>query len=164
MGVCVDGSLKFDSHVEKVTNKVYRALGFIIRVGRNFKQPDIFLHLYNTLVVPHLDYCSVVWSPHYIRYADTLESVQRRFTRHMFIKFGWSYRDYDTRLNRLKLLPLCKRHILMDQMTLYYVMRDNIIVDPARSCIALCMDRSTRSRDLFVEKTWRLRSTYVQPL
>jgi len=37
--------------------------------------------LYKSLVRPHLEYCTVAWSPHYVNNKELLERVQRRFTR-----------------------------------------------------------------------------------
>jgi len=32
-----------------------------------FKSKSILLNLYKTLVRPHVEYCTSVWSPHYIK-------------------------------------------------------------------------------------------------
>ena len=145
-------------------NKAFRSLGFLIRTSRQFTMLETILHLYRTLVQPHLEYACPVWSPNYIKYIDSLESVQRRFTRYVFRKFGWPYADYEWRCKTLKLLSLRRRRVLHDQMLLYDVVRGRKKVDSGRVSISLRADSSTRSQDRFIERTWRLTSTFSSAL
>jgi len=47
----------------------------------SYKNKDIMLNLYKTLVRPHLEFCTPVWSSRYKKDKILLERVQRRFTR-----------------------------------------------------------------------------------
>lgn len=164
LGVHIDGTLKFDAHVEAMVNKAFKSLGFLIRTCRHFMQLKTVHHLYRTLVSPSLDYASPIWSPYYNKYIDSLESVQRRYTRYVYRKFGWQYADYETRCKQLKLLTLRRRRVLHDQMLLFDVVRGKKLVDSRHVSISLRAESSTRNHDRFVERTWRLRSTYSAPL
>ena len=84
LGVYIDGTLKFDVHVEAIVNKAFKSLGFLIRTSRQFMLLKTVMHLYRALVAPHLEYACPVWSPHYNKYIDSIESVQRRFTRFVY--------------------------------------------------------------------------------
>ena len=55
-------------------------LGLINRVIR-YKNPTVVINFYKSLVRPHLEYCSVVWNPYYMKDTTLLERVQHRFTR-----------------------------------------------------------------------------------
>jgi len=64
------------------------------------------VHLYKSLVQPHLDYDSSVWNPHYRKDKLLLERIQHRFT--------WLFDDlknlpYSDRLNKLRLWSLKER-------------------------------------------------------
>ena len=39
------------------------------------------MQLYKSLVLPHLEFCTAAWSPHYVKDKELLEKDQRRFTR-----------------------------------------------------------------------------------
>ena len=43
--------------------------------------PEVSLHLYKTLVLPTLEYCSPVWWVHKRKHIDILEGIQRRACR-----------------------------------------------------------------------------------
>ena len=58
-------------------------LGLINRTIK-YKNQEVLMNLYKSMVCPHLEYCSTVWSPHYVKDKLMLEKVQRRFSR-MFI-------------------------------------------------------------------------------
>ena len=62
-----------------------------------YRLPTFLLNISKSLVRPHLDYCSSVWNPYYVKDIELLERVQHRFTRlfsmnfeacHMMIDFA----------------------------------------------------------------------------
>jgi len=57
-----------------------RMLGYINR-NFSFKNKDIILPLYISLVRPHLEYAMQFWSPHHAKDIAKLEAVQRRATK-----------------------------------------------------------------------------------
>lgn len=148
LGVWIDSGLKFGEHVGKAVNKAFRSLGFVIHSSRSFSKISSVLHLYRTLVAPHLEYNAVVWPPYYLKYMDALGLVQRRFTRFVFRKFHLPKSDYETRSKFLNLLTLRKQRIIA----------------ACRAAITVRSDTVTRSTAPFIERTWRLRSTYAAPI
>ena len=88
--------------VEKVVKKAYGMLAFIGR-GIEFKNWQVMLQLYRTLVRPHLEYSVQFWSPHYQKDVEVLERVQKRFTRMLPGMEGISYEE---RLEKLSLFSL----------------------------------------------------------
>ena len=70
-GVIIDHQLRFDSHIHAKINKANQHLGIM---HRNFRYLDkiMFLHLYKSLVRPHLEYASPVWSPHLKKYKKAI--------------------------------------------------------------------------------------------
>ncbi len=60
LGVILDDILSFDSHVEYMHGKVVKKLG-IVRKARDFQDLGTSVHLYKSLVLPHIDYCDLVY-------------------------------------------------------------------------------------------------------
>ena len=60
LGVWVDGGLKWGAQVERVRNRVAQLYGVLWRAGRVLGGRAL-LSLYNGLVLPHLQYCLMVW-------------------------------------------------------------------------------------------------------
>ena len=80
LGVIIDSKLTFRDHIISKVNLANRNLGIIFRTF-TFLDTEIFLTLYKSLVRPHLEYATVVWSPLYKKDRIAIENVQRRATR-----------------------------------------------------------------------------------
>ncbi len=80
LGVTIGSSLKFSQQCKEATGKANRMLGFISR-NFLFKNKDVILPLYISLVRPHLEYTVQSWSPHYAKDIAKLEAVQWRATK-----------------------------------------------------------------------------------
>ncbi|XP_072028374.1 hyalin-like [Amphiura filiformis] len=62
LGVVLSSNLEWGPHVDTITSKAQRLLGFIQRtVG--FNDPDTLKKLFFALVRPILEYCAPVWAP-----------------------------------------------------------------------------------------------------
>lgn len=83
LGVIMDDKLNFRSHIDSIVNKSARLLGFLKRSTKGFKLVRTKIVLYNALVRSHLEFASVVWSPHYAVHSQRVESIQRAFTKHL---------------------------------------------------------------------------------
>ena len=72
LGVQVHRSMNVAMQVEQVVKKAYGMLAFIGR-GTEFKNWQVKLQLYRTLVRPHLEYSVQFCSPHYQEDVEALE-------------------------------------------------------------------------------------------
>ena len=72
--------MKWTKHITQTCSHANRALGFIKR-NVKVRSPRIKEKLYNSLVRPHVEYASAVWSPHEVKPIHQLEMVQRRAAR-----------------------------------------------------------------------------------
>ena len=80
LGVFIDEKLNFREHITKKVNIVNRNLGIIFRAF-TYMGTEMLLNLYKSMVRPHIEYATQVWSPQYKKDKITLENVQRRATR-----------------------------------------------------------------------------------
>lgn len=77
LGVSFDNHLSFTGHIRGIMAKARRSLGFVTYVTRGMP-PSAFRHLYTGSVLPHLGFCSPVWSPFQKSLEQGPGSVQRR--------------------------------------------------------------------------------------
>ena len=80
LGVNLDCNLTFDNHMNRVCGKICQSLGVLKRASM-FVPYDTKLILYNTLVLPHFDYCSTVWDVCSDYHISRLQKLQNRGMR-----------------------------------------------------------------------------------
>ena len=133
LGVYTDKDLKFTTHCQ---NKINTANKMLMYIKHTFKFIDenIFLMLYKTLVRPHLEFASTVWSPHHKYNIDAIERVQRRATKMLATLQDLSYSQ---RLEKLKLETLEYRRRRADLLETYRIMNGVHNIDQSCYC-SLC--------------------------
>lgn len=102
LGVHFSCNLSWSTHIQKITAKASRTLGYLKRNLHGTPATTRKL-AYQTFVRPQLEYASSIWSPHQAYLINSLESVQNRAAR--FIS-----RNYDrhSSVTNIKLsLSLC---------------------------------------------------------
>ncbi len=105
LGVTITSILKFSQQCIEAAGKANRMLGFIKR-NFSFKNKDIILPLYNSLVRPPLEYAVQFCSPHLAKDIAKLGAVQRMATKMIP---SLRNKSYEERLARLNLFSLEKR-------------------------------------------------------
>ena len=60
LGVIIDDGLTWKEHIRSVRRKYFGQLARLRKLG-DVLPASLKKRIYNALVLPHLDYCSVVW-------------------------------------------------------------------------------------------------------
>ena len=120
LGVFIDEKLNFRDHITKKVNIANRNLGIIFR-SFTYMDKEMFLNLYKSMVRPHIEYATQVWSPQYKKDKITLENVQRRATR--LVKCI-KHLSYSERLKALGLPTLEYRRERADMIQVYKILHD----------------------------------------
>ena len=113
LGVTLSAKLSWSEHVTSIVSKANRALG-MIRRNINVAPLQAKSQAYQTLVRPHLEYCSSVWDPHTQTDVNRIKAVQRRFRRYkrkssptlMPADLGWS--SHSARREQARLILMFK--------------------------------------------------------
>jgi hypothetical protein len=115
LGVLVDNQLTFTEHVTNQVNKANRLLGLI---RRTFSALDkySFKVLFNSLVLPYFNYCSVLYSPRFQCDKRSVENVLRRASK---LVPGLKDLPYANRLRELKLTSMKYRFERSDMVECY---------------------------------------------
>ena len=80
LGVIISADMKVSEQCAKAASKGNQMLG-LIRRTITYKEKELILPLYKTIVRPHLEYCIQAWRPYHKKDIDILERVQRRATK-----------------------------------------------------------------------------------
>ena len=130
LGVIVDDKLLFRKHISM---KISKANSMIFLIKHTFKYLDaeMFNLLYKSLVRPHLEYASTVWSPTLKMDINSLEKVQRRATK---IVPQIAELSYHERLQHLKLPTLQYRRLRQDLIFIYKHSQQLIALDTKTHC------------------------------
>ena len=112
LGFIVSCDLSWTSHVRSIVAKCSKLSGFIRRVV-NSRNPLILKKLFCSLCRPILEYGIPVWLPHQKNHIESIEAVQRRFTRFCFSNQEANSLFYHERLAILNLPPLYTRMVYL---------------------------------------------------
>lgn len=88
LGVYFSHNLSWNHHIEYMTAKANRMLGFI---RRNFKDcpREVKNTLYLTYIRPILEYASELWDPYQQYLINDIESIQNRSARFVLNSYNW---------------------------------------------------------------------------
>ena len=105
LGIIMSNDCTFTQHVQRIINKTKDLSSWILRTFQS-REKNVMLTLWKSLVLPHFDYCSQLWSPCKTGLIQSLEMVQKSFIRK--IK-GTSGLNYWEQLKELNLYSLERR-------------------------------------------------------
>jgi len=97
-----------------MVNSARKQMGWILRTFV-CRDTELMMTLFMSLVLPRLDYCSLLWAPRALGYTEVLEGVQRTFTSRIPALAGL---DYWQRLAALDLYSVERRR---ERFALLYV-------------------------------------------
>ena len=116
IGVTLQDDGKYDLLIHEKVSKASQVCGWVMRVFET-RERQPMLTLYKALILPHLDYCSLIWSPSSAYLTQRLKRVQRLFTRNISGLRNFSYWD---RLSLLKLFSIERR---MERYQIIYLFK-----------------------------------------
>lgn len=116
LGVMLDNRMNFRSHIDHVAAKARSALYFVKLIAKDYSCPYVTKRLYQALVRPIVEYCSVAWCPYKSGDIGVIEGIQKQFLEFALCGIRWSHRyirpKYEARLGLLNLDSLEDRRKL----------------------------------------------------
>ena len=108
LGAILSVDLTWAKHINSICNKTRKLVGMFYRNFYKYSNQDTSLKLYKSLIHPHLEYASAVWSPNLAKDIKAIEDVQ---------KFGLRVctKNWDT--NYDSLLLTCNVESMADRRT-----------------------------------------------
>lgn len=92
LGVLLDEKLTYKYHINFIVSKAKSILAWIKRYSYEFDDPWVIKRLFETFVLPIIEYASQIWSPSTKCDIVRIESIQKQFLLFAFRKFKWTER------------------------------------------------------------------------
>ncbi|XP_066925852.1 uncharacterized protein [Clytia hemisphaerica] len=118
LGITLDVGTTYDNHIENVIDKVKGISSWIYRTFKT-RDPTVMLTLWKTLAIPHIDYCSQLWSPSKRHQMQRLEQLQKSFLNGIF---SLQKLNYWQKLKTLKLYSLERRRERYQIIYTWYIL------------------------------------------
>ena len=115
LGIKIDPELSYETQIKNAVAKAQRKSGWVLRTFKT-RTVEFFRTMWNSLIQPHLDYGSVLWSPTDIKYLLLkCEAPLRAFTRKAWGSHGLNYWE------RLRLFRLNSNQRRMERYRVIYI-------------------------------------------
>ena len=125
LGILISNDFNSLKHCTQISRNAYFKLKQF-QMCFSCSDVNFQVFVFKTYIRPLLEYNTHIWSPHLIRDINTVENVQRRFTK--FLP-GMRNRPYTARLERLELESLEVRRIRYDLIFFYKMVNGVMDVD-----------------------------------
>ena len=141
LGVYIDPLLNFNEHISYTLKKARSITGMILRHIKG-RTKDILIPLFIGLVRPILEYGNPVWCPMLRKDIDSIEKIQRNFTKRIS---GLNNLPYTDRLKALNLPSLEYRRKRGDMIETYKIIHGMYDSVTTKSLITRNINSITRS-------------------
>ena len=129
LGVLLSENLKWAPHIDQLTKKANKTLGFLRR-NLHMCSGKIKATAYKSLVQPLLEYSSTIWDPYLKGDITNIEAVQRRAARFV-MKDHRRESSVTEMLDKLGWMPLTDRRRDARLVLLYKVVNGLVAIPPA---------------------------------
>ena len=121
LGVLLDSDMSMRQHIESITSRAFRNLGFVMRTCQPFSGQLSLKVVYFAYVRCLLEYASQVWCPFYSTHKQSIERIQKKFIGYINFKCKQYHSDYTENCRSYNLLTLDERRYLLDMSFLHDV-------------------------------------------
>jgi hypothetical protein len=80
LGVKIDNKLTFAEHLIQTCNKVSKSIGIIYKTSKFVNRATLIM-LYNSLILPYLTYCNIIWGKAASQHINRLFRLQKKAIR-----------------------------------------------------------------------------------
>ena len=112
LGVFMSADCSFDHHISVISKKCSSIAGWILRTFTSRDRTPM-LTLFKSIVLSRLDFGCQLWSPHQAKHINSIEKVQRSFTKHISGMYSLSYSERLTSLNLYSVQRRRERYIII---------------------------------------------------
>ena len=122
LGVLFNKEGNFDDHLKVKIAKCNKMCGYILRTFMT-REPGPMMTLFKSLVIPIMDYCSVIWNPSKKKDIQAIEKIQRNFTKRIN---GLKDTNYYERLQKLRIYSMERRRERYELLYIYKIISHQV--------------------------------------
>ena len=119
LGVTLDSSLKYDTHISNLCSKASIQINAMKRIGK-YLNTDCRISMYKSFISSNFSYCPVSWMFCGKQNSDKLEKLQERALRFVFSDYTSPYSDLLKHGNFLSLSALRIRYLAIEMYKCVY--------------------------------------------
>ena len=124
LGVLLDENLSWCEHIRSIENKISRNIGILYKCNKILDSVHL-LYLYNSLVLPYLNYCAVIWGNNKKCRLTTLTCLQKKAIR-CIAKVG--FKDHTSPLfKKYHMLKLSDIICMNTGVLMFRIMRSKVL-------------------------------------
>ena len=113
LGIFLDNRLKFNVHVNYLSNKISKQVGLLYKLN-NYLPKEILKLLYNSFVLPYINYGIEAWFSSYLNNTNKITVLQKKSIRAINnLPYNDHTNDYFLDMNLLKLNDLFKYKVAL---------------------------------------------------
>ena len=71
LGINIDNKLTWKAHINYITKKISKGVGILLRLSKELSY-NILILIYNTILLPYLTYCCIIWGFTYQTYINKI--------------------------------------------------------------------------------------------
>ena len=157
LGVTLQSNLKWDKHIDEITSKANKTLGFLKRNLKTNNQ-NTKSQAYQALVRPKLEYSSSVWDPHTQDSISKIDMVQRRAARYTCNNYH-NTSSVSAMLNTLNWPNLQERR-LRSRLIMMYKITHQLVAIPFSTILIPSDSRTRKHHSLTFRHIYTTKDSY----
>ena len=122
LGILFNSEGNFDDQLKVKIAKCNKMCGYIFRTFIS-REPGPMMSLFKSLVIPIMDYGSVIWNPSKRKDIEAIEKIQRNFTKRLC---GLSEMNYYERLKYLNIYSMERRRERYEILYIFKVINHRV--------------------------------------
>ena len=157
LGLLISNNLKWSTHITHISSKASKLSNIILR---SFSASNLHTYtlLYKSYIRPLVEYNTSIWAPYSQGDLDTVENVQRRYTKRICQKLNIKFNGYKQRLDILNLETLENRRIKLDLVLVYKIVNGLIFVNQTEIFQVINTSYNLRRHKLSLRNPFRITS------
>ena len=83
LGINIDNNVTWKAHINYITTKISKGVGVLLRLSKELSH-NILILIYNTILLPYLTYCCIIWGFTYQTYINKILTIQKNMHNYSF--------------------------------------------------------------------------------